>query len=282
MTKLITTRHALALALGLCTASACYDTKTESTASELSSSKPSQSPTAPTADSIEAAMLPQLNAAELTPIVATIAPQKARNGDLRFSDARLDTPAAAPLLIDRLQQGRDDDATKQALILALPRTQGSYAAEALELFKVESSETLRTALIDSMRLAKDAGPALQALELGLADSSAQVRARAAFNIGRRIDGMALVDSLTASISDSDASVQTAAARALGQLGASQAFDAVMPLLQSRSVEARLESVRALARMDGARAAALPAIAALSADSDERVRTAVAKAQAGAY
>lgn len=281
MTNLIATRQALALALGLCTASACYDNKTEPTPSELTSSKPSQSPEALPEGSIQAT-LPQLSAAELTPVVATIEPQKARNGDLRFSDARLDTPAAAPLLIERLQQGRDDDATQHALILALPRTQGSYAAEALELYKVESSETLRAALIDSMRLAKDAVPALKALELGLSDSSAQVRARAAFNIGRRADGLSLVNGLTAAVADSDTSVQTAAARALGQLGASQAFDTVVPLLQSRSADARLESVRALARMDGKRAAALPELVALSADSDERVRTAVAKAQAGGY
>jgi HEAT repeat protein len=270
----------LALTLLLSSAAACQDSDTppDRVSQEITAAASNEAPLA--ADSIKAAM-PQLSPDELTQLIGTLDPVKARNGELRFSDARLDTPAAAPILIQRLRQSRDSEATRKALILALPRTQGDYAADALALLNVESSDDLRAALVDAMRLANDDVSALEGLKLGLSDRSSTVRARAAFNIGRRADGQALTDDLLAVLGDSDSAVQAASARALGQLGASHAFDALLPLLSSPDADTRLESLRALGRVDAERAAKLE-LSSLASDSDERIATAVAKVKAQAY
>jgi HEAT repeat protein len=234
------------------------------------------------ADKLAASAEAPLASADLAELVRTIEPQKARNGSLRFSDAQLDTPAAAKLLLERLSSGRDSEAVRSALVIALPRTQGDYASGLLPLLKTEKSDALRADLVDAMRLAKDSASALEGLKLGLADSSESVRTRAAYNLGRRADGLALVDDLLAALRDSEASVQSASARALGQLGSTKGFDEVAGLLASRSADVRLESLRALGRMDAERASQLTQLTELAADSDERVRTAAAKVQTQAY
>jgi HEAT repeat protein len=260
----------LALALPLSLA-ACSDSSTPENAPEtVAKAAPSAQAETPAPEA------PALANAELAELVRTIEPKVARNGSLRFSDENLVQPAAAPLLLARLQSGADSEAIRHALIIALPQTQGEYAAEAVSVLKNERSEMLRAALVDSMRLAGDSKAALEGLALGMADSAPAVRIRAAFAIGRRADGLDLGDRLVAALSDSDVELQATAARALGNLGAVKAFDSLAPLTQSRDADVRLESLRALGRVDADRAAALPELAKLTQDSDERIRTAATK------
>ena len=274
MNRLITLALTLPLSLA---AVACADSQSSEPGTEQNVAKATavQTEQAPAAD-------PVVAGPELAALVQSIQPAKARNGSLRFSDEALVQPAAAPLLLARLQSGNESEAVRAALITALPQTQGDYAAEALTMLKAERSETLRVALVNSMRLANDSAAALEGLGQGMADSSTQVRIRAAFAIGRRADGLALTDTLVTALSDSDTELQATAARALGNLGAAAAFDKVAPLISSRDADVRLESLRALGRMDAGRAAALPQLATLAQDSDERIRTAAAKVAAKAY
>ena len=278
--------HFLTLALTLSLSlAACADSQTQSQSEPQNAalaSAPQAAPAKAVADNLAIHAQAPLSQTDLATLVQTIEPQKARNGELRFSDAQLDTPAAAKLLLERLSNGRESEPVKQALVRALPRTRGDYASGAVALLKSEKSSELRAALVDSMRLSKDASQALAGLRIGLADSSATVRSRAAYNLGRRADGLNLEDEILAALGDSDAGVQSAAAKSLGQLGSAKAFDEVATLLTSRSADVRLESLRALGRIDGERASQLPQLAELGADSDERVRTAAGKVTARAY
>lgn len=278
--------HFLTLALTLSLSlAACADSK-ESIESTQQNAEVATAPEAVAAPSVVDPLaiepVAPLAEADLAEYVRTIEPQKARNGELRISSAQLSTPAAAKMLLERLSSERDSESVKKALVIALPRTQGDYASGAVALLKTEKSSDLRAALVDSMRLAKDADSALKGLSIGLADSSAQVRSRAAYNLGHRTDGLALEDELLAALSDSDAGVQSAAAKALGHLESSKGFAELEALLGSRSADVRLESLRAMGRIDAERASELSQLAELGADDDARVRTAAGKVTARAY
>ncbi len=225
---------------------------------------------------------PTLPTEALATLVRKIAPVKARDGRLLFSDARLQTPQAAALLTQRLLSGSDSEPIRRALIAALPKTQGRYAQTVLSLLPAEKSPLVRADLIDSLRLSKEGVLTLKSLRLGMQDTSAIVRSRAAYTIAHRPDGKELSSVLLKGISDKDASVQAHSARALGYLGVTTAFDAVLPLLQSGSADVRLEALRALARMDKQRAATLTALETLATDRDSRIQTAVVKTRKQAY
>lgn len=276
MSRLFTLALALPLAIS---AAACTDSSQSDSAPKGADTQTLQGTSE---QQTEAPQASAASSAELAELVRTIEPQKARNGSLRLSDARLVQPAAAPLLLERLQSAGESEAVKNALIIALPQTQGEYAAEAVELLRSERSEVLRASLVDAMRLASDSAAAHEGLKLGMSDSSDAVRVRAAFAIGRRADGLALADTLIAALSDDNAELVATAARALGNLGAQQAFDAALPLVKSRDAQVRLEALRALGRIDAERAAAIPELSKLATDSDERVRSAASKVAAKAY
>ncbi|MCP4444745.1 MAG: hypothetical protein GY811_05275 [Myxococcales bacterium] len=268
---------ALALPLAIAT-TACTDSSPSESVPETIVAKTAPAET-------EQATAPQASnvaSAELAELVRTIQPQKARNGGLRFSDAKLVQASAAPLLLERLQSGNESEEVRRALVLALPGTQGKYAADAVQLLRTERSEVLRAALVGSMRLANDSAAALEGLALGMEDSATSVRVRAAFAIGRRADGLALADSLVAALADKSTELQATATRALGNLAAADAFDKVAALLASGDAQVRLEALRALGRIDAARAAKRPELTKLSQDSDERIRTAATKVAAKSY
>ena len=83
--------------------------------------------------------------------------------------------------------------------------------------------------------------------------------------------------LSAALSDDDAGVRAAASRAFGLLGGSGRFEALRPGLADDDAEVRLQSLRALERLDRARAAGLSEVAGLAADdSDPRVVRAAGK------
>lgn len=274
MNRLITL--VLALPLFLSTV-ACTESQPQESTGETVVAKAAPTP----AEQVPAAD-PVVASAELEELVRSIQPRESRDGSLRFSSARLLHPSVAPLLLNRLRAGNEGEQVRIALIRVLPLTQGEYAAEAVTMLKSERSEAVRASLVDAMRLANDGAAALEGLKLGMNDSSTHVRSRSAFAIGRRADGKALADVLTDALSNTDAELQAAAARALGNLGAADAFDKVAPLVASREADVRLESLRALGRMDAERAAAIPELTKLTQDSDQRVRTAASKVAAKSY
>tara|TARA_R110002096_G_scaffold436021_1_gene665159 strand:- start:7447 stop:8280 length:834 start_codon:yes stop_codon:yes gene_type:complete len=277
MSRFLTLALALPLCLTACNNASNSETGSETEVTAAAKAVPSQA-AQDEAEEASAALAP----ADLAELVRTTLPKTARNGSLRFSDENLVTPAAAPLLLARLQSAGETEAVRHALIVALPQTQGDYAAQAVTLLKSERSEVLRAALVDSMRLAKDSTAALEGLALGMSDSATAVKIRAAFAIGRRADGAALSDALVAALADTDAELQATAARALGNVGDAKAFDSLAQLTQSGEADVRLEALRALARVDADRAAALPGLDKLAQDSDERVRAAAAKVANKAY
>lgn len=225
---------------------------------------------------------PPMSGTELAAFIDNAEPAIARDKSLRFSDARLVNKEAAPLLAARLRDSQDKSEVKHALILALPKTKGQYAQTVLDLLQSEPDTSLRVDLVDSLRLSTEPVLALKGLKLALTDKSPAVRTRAVFAIGRRPDGASLGALLITALSDSSPKVQSQSARALGNLSISEGFDALLPLLSHREATVRLEVLRAMARIDGERAASLSELGTLENDLDSRVRTAAAKVLAKAY
>lgn len=225
---------------------------------------------------------PPLSGTELAEFIDNAEPAIARDKSLRFSDARLVNKEAAPLLAARLRDSQDKPEVKHALILALPKTKGQYAQTVLDLLQSEPDNSLRVDLVDSLRLSTEPVLALKGLKLALTDKSPAVRTRAVFAIGRRPDGASLGALLITALSDSSPKVQSQSARALGNLSISEGFEALLPLLSHREATVRLEVLRAMARIDGERAASLSELGTLENDLDSRVRTAAAKVLAKAY
>lgn len=221
-------------------------------------------------------------AQEIAQHVRTMRPKITRSGSIRFIDKHLDLPAAAEALMARLSRTGESEEIRAALATALARTGGDYATASIALLKSESSQAVRQALIGAIARVEDEGQALEGLKLGMEDKSAAVRAFAANAIGHHGSGLALQQLLTKGLSDRDLSVRIKSARALGILAATDAFDATRALVTDRSAELRLESLRALGRMDKARAATLAELDTLLHDSDARVRLAASKVRARAY
>ena len=119
--------------------------------------------------------------------------------------------------------------------------------------------------------------ALPALRAGLADPDPTMRAAAALATGRRRDGNALAGELIAlATGDAVPAVRAAACRGLGQLGHPEAFLPLQQNLSHETAEVRLAALRALARIDAARASALPELGRLQLDPDARVAGAATK------
>lgn len=129
-----------------------------------------------------------------------------------------------------------------------------------------------------------AGPqakVLPALRAGLVDPDPAMRAAAAAATGRREDGARLVpDLLTLATTDPEGPVRIAATRGLAQLRAGEAFEPLRANLGHAVPETRLSALRALARIDPARAAKLPELGRLQLDPDARISGAATKVSRG--
>jgi HEAT repeat protein len=138
----------------------------------------------------------------------------------------------------------------------------------------------RRALVTALRRTP-AEAALPVLRGGLVHADPAMRAAAALAAGRRIDGVALADLLlTAATSDPVVAVRIAAIRSLGLLHHTEAFAPLQQNLSHETAEIRLSSLRALARIDPVRAAALPELARMQLDADARVAGAATKISRG--
>ena len=138
----------------------------------------------------------------------------------------------------------------------------------------------RNPLVIALRRAP-AERALPVLESGLASPDPALRSAAALASGRRDDGATLAPTLIAlATSDPDSSVRVAASRGLANLRHAAAFAPLQHNLSHETAIVRLAALRALARIDPLQAAALPELARLQLDADNRVAGAATKIARG--
>lgn len=202
-------------------------------------------------------------------------PIRTRKGTLRFVGEAVRDPAAAPLLLARLAEGESDPEVRAALIEALPRTGGDYGGALVEMLGEEEDADLRVQMIAALERA-DAGAATEGLRVGLTDADPAVRVEAARVAGMRADGSALQPELVDALSDEAPPVRAAAARSIGVLALEDARDALLAGVADADDEVRLESLRAVGRLDPAFARTLPALKALQSDDDARISAVAAK------
>lgn len=202
-----------------------------------------------------------------------IQPVETRAGHPRFTDPGLRDPLAAEVFGARLADPAAPAELRLALAEALPRCGGPWAEISVARLEVEEDAGVRAVLVAGLRRA-EGEPPLVGARVGLADPEAKVRRAAAELAGWVPEvGTALATELQAALRDPSAEVRGAATRAIGLTGDAGAFAAVSRNLADRDAQVRLEAVRALKRIDAARAAGLPAMVTLQQDADERVRRA---------
>ncbi len=191
-----------------------------------------------------------------------------RAGMLRFRGPDLADTRLAPLFLERLLQG-PDSSYQEALIEVLPRTGGDWGDAFVGLFREEQDARVRSVLVASMRQAPRE-PAVSGIRLGLTDVSAEVRGEAARAAGWSEHGLELVADLVDTLPDQAPYTRAMAVRSLGYLRATQAFDALLPLLADSDPQVRLNAINALERLDAERLAQRPELGSLAHDADPRV------------
>jgi HEAT repeat protein len=218
-----------------------------------------------------AAATPAADEAQRADTVRTLQPRTTRAGTLRFTGPALRDPAAAAILVERLQGGGESSEVRAALAEALPRTGGVFAAAAVELLRTESDVAVREALADALGRTDDR-VAIDGLVHALADADARVRTAAARSLGSHPAGAAAIADLRAALGDKDEGVQLAAIRSIGSLRtADPDTDAALArLLDDARVDVRLNALRALGRIDPAYTRTLPQLTQLRSDPDGRV------------
>jgi hypothetical protein len=203
--------------------------------------------------------------------VRTLQPRTTRAGTLRLTGPLVRRAEAAPILLERLVSGRESAAVRAALVEALPRTGGEFAAVLVDLLPNEDDVVVREAIAAALGRT-DARSAIDGLRIALADTDAGVRAEAARSLGQHANGASALAELRAALSDADEATQLAAIRAIGALRqADPDVDAALAaLLADKRTEIRLNALRALGRIDPAYARALPELSQLRRDADPRI------------
>ena len=201
--------------------------------------------------------------------VSGLQPIKTRKGTPRFVGDAVRDPAAADVLLGRLAAGEEDPMVRAALVEALPRTGGEYGAELVAMLGDETDADVRVVMVAALERA-DAGSAQAGLVSALGDEDPIVRAEAARVVSMRPDGAALAGELEVALEDETPQVRAAAARTIGVLQLEDARDVLLSGLEDDDARVRLQSLRAIGRIDPAFAGSLPQLATLQADSDARV------------
>lgn len=196
-------------------------------------------------------------------------PIKTRKGTPRFVGQAVRDPAAADVLLGRLAAGEEDPMIRAALVEALPRTGGDYGAELVAMLADETDADVRVVMVAALERA-DAASAHAGLVSALGDDDPIVRAEAARVASMRTDGTALAGELQLALEDETPQVRAAAARTIGVLQVADARDTLVSGLTDSDAAVRLQSLRAIGRIDPAYAASLPQLATLRADADARV------------
>ncbi len=202
--------------------------------------------------------------AELT----QLAPTTTRAGFVRFTSDALHDPRAASVFLDRLVRGGESEEVRSALVEALPRTGGAFADALVELYATETSAVVHSAYLFAARRAP-ATDALALVKRGLTDSASTVQAEAARTAAAHASGKLLATELRAALHASDPAVRSEVARTLGILGVASARDELVSMLTDASGDVRLESLRAIERIEPGFAATLP-LDRLAHDVDPRV------------
>jgi hypothetical protein len=191
-----------------------------------------------------------------------------RAGFPRFVSPDLRDPDLAPLVVARLQGGKEESAVRAALADLLGRYGETEGAALAEMAREERDPGVRAMLIRALRDVPG-GDALPALRAALKDPAPGVRAAAAHEVGHRLDTAALAVDLAPLSRDADALVRQEAVFSLGVLRAPLGRSAVVQATKDRNADVRAAALRAMYRLDptwlrGAEAAPL------LADPDERV------------
>ena len=201
-----------------------------------------------------------------------------RAGLPRLAGAHFRTPGAAPLMLHRYFAGADVS-TRWAIAEMLPRTQGDWGEAVDATWQDEPHAGVRSVLVEGIR---HAGPelAIPVLRAALTDEAAEVRAGAVRAVGWLDEGAVLEPELVVAMGDSDAQVRAFAARAAGWKGLSTTWNELVRLLGDDDALVRLNTLRAMQRIDAERAAGFPHIARLVGDSDEKVSRAATQISGG--
>jgi len=225
---------------------------------------------------------PRREGAEARAFLETAKPVSTRAGHLRFTAQEIADPQATAIFAARLATPETPQELRLALAEVLHRSGGDWSAAILAQLAVEHDPEVRGILVSTLAKAPE-GAALVGLQRGLVDPAGEVR-RAACELAGWAPAAGRDSSveapLRAALGDDEARVRAAASRAFGLLGERDHFDAVMSGLVDDDAEVRLQTLRALERLDRDRAAALAEVASLAAEgSDPRVKRAASKLRA---
>lgn len=198
--------------------------------------------------------------------------QPYRGSLLRFTDPRLQVPAAAGPLLARLVWGNEPEPVRVALAEAVAHTGPEFAGGVLAVLPHEPSVAVRKVLVEDARIA----PAAEAAELvrvGFADKVGAVRAAAARTAPWVVPPTAVASLVLAGLRDPEAEVRGEAARSAGLMDLGSAWQPLVELLSDPDARVRLQALRSVQRLDSITAASLPEVEALRHDSDGRVQRA---------
>lgn len=193
-------------------------------------------------------------------------------------DARVGTSTPA-VLAERLVHAGEPVAVRRALIDQLRRTDADWGPWVAGVLQTDADPGVRAMCAETLRYA-EGDATVQALRSALTDPEPEVRAAAARGAGWSKVGPQLVEALVAATADADHSVAGFAARSLGWLEAGSAFDAVARVIDGADPRARLDALRALERIDAARAATHPAVQQAVSDPDAKVARAASQIVGG--
>lgn len=198
--------------------------------------------------------------------------QPYRGALLRFTDPRLQVPAAAGPLLARLVWGDEPEPVRVALAEAVAHTGPDFAAAVLAVLPHEPSVAVRKVLVEDARVAPPAAAA-ELVRVGFADKVGAVRAAAARTAPWVVPPTAVSALVLAALADAEAEVRGEAARSAGLMNLSAAWGPLVGLLSDPDARVRLQALRSVQRLDSVTAAALPQLDALRHDSDGRVQRA---------
>lgn len=176
--------------------------------------------------------------------LAAMEPGVTRNGMARFPGEAWRGEHDGALLLARLLDGGDDEATRAALAEAVRHTDAPWGAAFAWHLAVEPSAAVREVEADALR--RWSGPeAVPALVSTLRDADPAVRAAAARSLGGRPDGALAGETLLVALADPSPHVRAAAARSVGLLGLPR--ERLAPLLSDPDERVRVAAERGMSR-----------------------------------
>lgn len=191
-------------------------------------------------------------------------PDREVEGAVFFSQAELQDPRVAPVLLRRLLRSADPVKVRVALVDALPLTGGDWQEGAAALVALDASPRVRKQLVEVLRYA--APPhSVHGLRLGFRDEDPEVNIAAARTAGFARGGAELFPELYSSTFDADWDLRAAAVQALGMLKLPKSREVLLKALADEEREVRLQAFLALEQLDPEGILWLPQLEALARD-----------------